>query len=241
MLILPRASSFLLLISQAFSYPTSYPPEDATQSADVDSEPPTATYIQPIDTAIDSPSPPVYYPPANTPPPAQSYTNPVPNPNPPSYTTISPPSAYSLDPTTSTTTDCPDPVDLYSSTVQSSTVSQTQTLTLTTPLVILPASPSSSPTPSPTQQTHCNKCCPQPPIEDENGRKGDWLSGLGMLLARELEEEVQRVVGRVEGRCGLLGGRGGAGHGVGGGNLTMITGCSVFAGGVICGWSSEGK
>ena len=238
-------TSFILicLVNSTIAYPTSYPPAVATETTDSDPELPTPTYYQPINTAIDYTSQPVYYTTVDTSSPASSYINQ----NPPSYTTAPPPSPYPSNPTAPTSTsatDCPDPTDLYPSTTTLSTPSQTQTLTLTTPLVILPASPSSSSPPSPIPQTHCNKCCPQPPIEDENGRKGDWLSELGMLLAKELEEGVQGVVGRVEGRCGLLGGRGGSGHGAGGGggvNATMITGCSVFAGGVICGWSWEGR
>ncbi|KAK0100725.1 hypothetical protein ONS95_007176 [Cadophora gregata] len=220
---IPIAFSILLfLTSRTVAYPASYIPADATETLDADPEPPTPTYYQPINTAVNSPSPPLYYPPASTP--AQSYTNPVVYTTNPSYLLPSPTTT-----STSWSSDCTD----QTTTPPASSQTQTQTLTLTTPLVILPASPSLSPSPSPSSTPHqpCHKCCPPPPAKDDNGRKGDWVSGLGVLLAEELVEGVQDMVGRVEGRCGLLGGRGHEG------NATMVMGCSVFAGGVYCAWS----
>ncbi|PVH79430.1 hypothetical protein DL98DRAFT_631272 [Cadophora sp. DSE1049] len=223
----------LLLATPALSFPTPYPLADATLPADPDQADPTPTYYQPINTALDSLSQPLYYPPASKP--AQSYT----------YTSSSPDSSVYTAATSqpSPTTDCPPTTDLPDSYTTAPPPLNPSSLTLSSPLLILPASPS----PSPQPQQQCNKCCPP-------SSPTDWISGLGMKLAGELKETVQDVVSRLEAKCGILGGhgRGGVGNGGGGGkhggssdsgghggsgwNETTVTGCSVYGGGVICGW-----
>ncbi|KAH6721839.1 hypothetical protein BKA61DRAFT_650500 [Leptodontidium sp. MPI-SDFR-AT-0119] len=222
----------LLHTSRALAFPTSYPPAATSQPLPPDEELLTLTYYQPINTNP-APTLSLYSPP-------QSYGNYPPS-SPPELPQYGPlPTSIPASTPIPTYSDCSTTTDLdaYTSSVPTSTSPPnlntnphpSSTLTLTSPLLILPGTASPSPSSQPAKL--CNKCCPQPLSPDIHHRPDDWLHTLGKRLAGELEAPVQGAVSKLEAQCGYLGGHKGDG--------TRIVGCSVFGGGVVCGWAWEG-